>query len=43
VIPLVGSALEGGHGERALLMLAGFVTLAGGLNLRPPTRQIQAR
>jgi predicted MFS family arabinose efflux permease len=42
VIPLVGSALEGGHGERALLILAAFVAVAGVLNLRPPARQIQA-
>jgi hypothetical protein len=42
VIPLIGSALEGGHGERAFLILAAFVAVAGVLNLRPPTRQIQA-
>jgi hypothetical protein len=42
VIPLVGSALEAGHGERALLILAAFVAVAAVLNLRPPARQIQA-
>jgi predicted MFS family arabinose efflux permease len=42
VIPLIGSALEGGHGERAFLILAAFVAVAGVLNLRPATRQIQA-
>ena len=41
-IPMVGAALESGHGERALLILAGLVALAGVVNVRPPTRQIQA-
>jgi hypothetical protein len=41
VIPLVGSALEADHGERALLILAAFIAVAAVLNLRPPTRQIQ--
>jgi predicted MFS family arabinose efflux permease len=40
-IPLVGSAIEGGDGEAAMLAIAAFVALAGLLNLRPPTRQIQ--
>ncbi|HEX6116152.1 MAG TPA: MFS transporter [Solirubrobacterales bacterium] len=40
-IPIVGSALEAGNGETAMLVIAGFVAVAGVLNLRPPTHQIQ--
>ena len=37
-IPLIGSALSGGHGEAAFLVLAAFVALAGVTNLRPAAR-----
>ena len=41
-IPLVGSALSGGDGEAAMLVIAAFVAAAGLLNLRPPTHRIRA-
>jgi MFS family permease len=40
-IPLVGAALQNGNGEEALLALAAVVALAGLLNLRPPSHQIE--
>jgi cyanate permease len=41
-IPLMGSAMSGGSGEGAMLVIAAFIAVAGVLNLRPPTRQIRA-
>lgn len=41
-IPLVGSALEAGRGDLALLVLAGVVAVAGVVNVRPPTRRVRA-
>jgi hypothetical protein len=38
-IPLIGSALDDGHGEAAFLVLAAFVALAGVANLRPAVRR----
>ena len=40
-IPVVGAALQGGDGEEALLALAALVAVAGLLNLRPPSHQIE--
>jgi DHA1 family inner membrane transport protein len=38
-IPLIGSALANGHGQEAFAILAGFVALAGLVNLRPAAPQ----
>jgi hypothetical protein len=40
-IPVVGAALQGGDGEEELLALAALVAVAGLLNLRPPSHQIE--
>ena len=41
-VPAVGSALEKGNGELAFAILAAFVAVAGLLNVRPPTRRVEA-
>jgi MFS family permease len=41
-IPVVGTALEEGSGDVAFVVLAAVVAVAGLLNVRPPTRRVQA-